>query len=86
MHVHNALTQIAFYLLIHLPFKILSKCLSGFYLTECATGFFGNNCAENCSVNCGDPGICDKVTGHCNGTCLAGWEGDLCQNGKYIFL
>lgn len=34
-------------------------------------------------MTCGVPGICDKVTGHCNG-CQAGWEGEMCENGKYI--
>ena len=54
------------------------------YLTECVVGFFGDNCVENCSKMCGDPGVCDKVTGHCNGSCLAGWEGVMCQNGKCV--
>ncbi|XP_078330363.1 uncharacterized protein LOC144624436 [Crassostrea virginica] len=47
---------------------------------ECAVGFFGNNCSKNCSLTCGNPGVCHKVTGHCNGSCLAGWEGDMCEN------
>ena len=55
-----------------------------FLLTECVAGLFGNNCVENCSMYCGDPGICDKITAHCNGSCLAGWEGEMCQNGKYV--
>ena len=32
-------------------------------------------------MTCGDHGVCDKVTGHCNGSCLPGWEGNMCQNG-----
>ena len=55
------------------------------YLTECAAGLFGNNCSKNCSLTCGNPGVCHKVTGHCNGRCLAGWEGYMCENGKYVF-
>ncbi|XP_078328424.1 laminin subunit alpha-2-like [Crassostrea virginica] len=47
---------------------------------ECAAGLFGNNCYENCSLTCGNPGVCHKVTGHCNGSCLAGWEGNMCEN------
>nr|XP_022306488.1 platelet endothelial aggregation receptor 1-like [Crassostrea virginica] len=47
---------------------------------ECAEGLFGNYCQENCSLTCGNPGVCHKVTGHCNGSCLAGWEGDMCEN------
>ena len=55
-------------------------CVS--HLTECAVGLFGNNCSKNCSLTCGNPGVCHKVTGHCNGRCLPGWEGDMCQNGN----
>ncbi|XP_078330382.1 uncharacterized protein LOC111112904 [Crassostrea virginica] len=29
---------------------------------ECADGLFGNNCVENCSMTCGHPGVCHKVT------------------------
>ena len=36
-------------------------------------------------MTCGDPGVCDKVTGHCNGSCLPGWEGDMCQNGNILY-
>ena len=44
----------------------------------------GNQCMMfvKYSMTCGDPGICNKVTGHCYGSCLAGWEGDMCENGK----
>ncbi|XP_078330394.1 uncharacterized protein LOC144624462 [Crassostrea virginica] len=58
-------------------------CKPGFIgprCTECAVGLFGNACSKNCSLTCGNPGICDKDTGHCNGSCLAGWEGDMCEN------
>ena len=55
-----------------------------FHLTECAAGLYGNNCSRNCSLTCGNPGVCHNVTGHCNGSCLAGWEGDMCENGKYV--
>nr|XP_022304591.1 protein jagged-1b-like [Crassostrea virginica] len=56
------------------PKFIGSRCI------ECAVGMFGNNCSKNCSLACGNPGVCHKVTGHCNGSCLAGWEGDMCEN------
>ena len=46
---------------------------------------FGQDCVENCSMKCGDPGVCDKVTGHCNGRCLPGWEGNMCQKGNYVY-
>nr|XP_022304917.1 multiple epidermal growth factor-like domains protein 11 [Crassostrea virginica] len=47
---------------------------------ECAVGLFGNNCSKNCSLTCGNPGVCHKVTGNCNGSCRPGWEGYMCQN------
>ena len=53
--------------------------------TECSVGVYGKDCAENCSMTCGDPGVCDKVTGHCNGSCLPGWEGNMCQNGNNVY-
>ena len=56
-----------------------------FHVAECAVGLFGNNCSKNCSLTCENPGVCHTVTGHCNGSCLAGWEGDMCENGKYVF-
>ena len=68
-------------------FCINSLCKCAFYFTECSAGVFGKDCAENCSMTCGDPGVCDKVTGHCNGSCVSGCEGDMCLNGKiYINL
>nr|XP_022310709.1 multiple epidermal growth factor-like domains protein 6 [Crassostrea virginica] len=47
---------------------------------ECAAGLYGNNCSRNCSLTCGNPGVCHKDTRHCNGSCLAGWEGAMCEN------
>ena len=68
-------------------FSFLHKiqCQCGFCFTECSSGVFGKDCVENCSMTCGDPGVCDKVTGHCNGSCLPGWEGDVCQNGNNLY-
>ena len=51
--------------------SVLSACLE-------------KNCVENCSMSCGDPGLCDKVTGDCNRSCLPGWEGNMCQNGNNL--
>ena len=36
-------------------------------------------------MTCGDPGVCDKVTGHCNGSYPPGWEGDMCQNSNNLY-
>lgn len=47
------------------------------YLTDCAAGLSGHICSKNCS---------HKITGHCNGSCVAGWEGEMCENGKIVFF
>ncbi|XP_078328061.1 uncharacterized protein LOC111112074 [Crassostrea virginica] len=52
---------------------------------ECDAGLYGNNCSKNCSLTCENPGVCHKVTGHCNGSCLAGSEGDMCENVPKLF-
>ena len=65
--------------------NINNQCSCGFYFSECSAGVFGKDCVENCSMTCGDPGVCDKVTGHCNGSCLPGWEGNMCQNGNNLY-
>ena len=62
-----------------------SQYQCGFYFTECPAAVFGKDCVENCSMTCGDPGVCDKETGHCNGSCLPGWKGDMCQNGNNLY-
>ncbi|XP_078330364.1 uncharacterized protein LOC144624437 [Crassostrea virginica] len=54
--------------------------LIGLRCMECAAGLYGNNCSKNCSLGCGIPGVCHKDTGHCNESCLAGWEGDMCED------
>ena len=36
-------------------------------------------------MTCGEPGVCDKVTGHCDGSCLPGWEGNMCQKGNDLY-
>lgn len=53
-------------------------------MSECPTGFYGHNCAENCSMTCADPTTCDKITGHCLGTCQAGWTGNKCEKGTSL--
>ena len=54
-------------------------------LTECDTGLYGANCEEFCSPNCITPGICDKVTGQCEGGCQAGWKNAQCDQGKIYY-
>ena len=37
-------------------------------------------------MTCGNPGICDRITGHCSGGCRAGWTGLLCDEGKSLVI
>ena len=53
-----------------------------FFFLECPIGLYGVNCLQNCSLTCGHPGKCDRVTGHCNGGCQRGWTGVRCEEGK----
>ena len=52
-------------------------------ISECPDGFFGSDCREHCSMTCGIPGSCDKVTGRCHGGCQAGWTGNICDKGYF---
>ena len=75
----------SYWIYIILVFSINSHCSCAFYFTEYSAGVFGKDCVENCSMTCGDPGVCDKFTGHCNGKCLPGWEGNMCQHGNTLY-
>ena len=52
-----------------------------FFFLECPIGSYGANCLDNCSLTCGHPGKCDRVTSHCNGGCQIGWAGVRCEEG-----
>lgn len=47
--------------------------------TTCDPGQWGPGCAENCSVNCLNPGLCEYLDGKCIDGCSAGYKGDLCN-------
>lgn len=49
---------------------------------ECFTGKYGFNCKENCSIHCGVPERCDRVTGKCEGGCQPGWSDLTCKTSK----
>mgnify|MGYP003689832513 CR=1 FL=1 len=53
-----------------------------FFLSGRSVGSYGVNCVENCSMTCGIPGNCDRITGYCNGGCQRGWTGVKCEKGK----
>ena len=52
------------------------------YISECFVGFYGVNCLNNCSMTCGIPGNCDRITGYCHGGCQRGWTGVKYGEGK----
>ena len=54
------------------------------FFLDCPEGLYGSNCRQNCSLTCGDPGKCDKLTGHCNGGCQVGWTGAMCEKGYHL--
>ena len=55
-----------------------------FFLPACLVGLYGVNCLENCSLTCGIPGNCDRITGYCQGGCQRGWTGVMCEEGKRL--
>ena len=64
------------------------RTYSFYYLLKifaaCPRGRYGYNCQENCSINCGVPERCDRVTGQCEGGCQVGWKGTTCESGKIM--
>ena len=53
-----------------------------FFFPECSIVLYGVNCLQNCSMTCGIPGNCDRITGYCHGGCQRGWTGVRCEEGK----
>lgn len=52
------------------------------YSLECSHGMYGHNYLGNCIMTCKVPERCDRITGHCNDGCQAGWTGFWCEEGK----
>lgn len=55
----------------------------------CNEGIYGVNCLFNCSGNCFDGKVCDKVNGNCS-FCVDGYKGLKCEKSrlyiKYNFV
>jgi hypothetical protein len=53
-------------------------------IVGCPSGFYGMNCVDRCSINCGVPERCDRISGQCDGDCQSGWRGILCDTSKVL--
>ena len=72
----------------HTDGRCLHGCNNGTHdgYAVCPSNRYGNNCQENCSINCGVPERCDRITGHCEGGCQEGWKGSRCDSKEGIFI
>lgn len=50
---------------------------------ECQFGYYGENCTNQCSMNCNVTSRCDRFTGSCDKGCKPGWTGYKCDQSKY---
>lgn len=55
------------------------------FFVECHSGYFGKDCKNKCNVNCKVGGRCDKTTGQCEGGCIIGWTGNMCNESKTVY-
>lgn len=54
------------------------------HFTVCPHGIYGINCEDKCSMNCGVPERCDRVTGECEKGCQVGWIGSTCDTSTFV--
>lgn len=50
---------------------------------ECAVGRYWVECSRMFSGHCKGNTTCNHVTGQCDGGCVVGWKGSLCNKGKF---
>lgn len=67
-------------------FRVSLVFILTFFLPECLAGSYGRDCVHNCSLTCGMPGRCDKISGFCIDGCQAGLTGDMCEKGEQLCL
>ena len=62
---------------------MLNNIYINFHQKGCEYGSYGEGCKQRCGKNCVN-NICNLVTGHCEGGCISGWTGHLCDQGFLI--
>ena len=50
----------------------------------CKAKFYGAQCNNTCPIGCGGDGSCD-LNGYCDQGCEAGWQGDKCSHGMWLY-
>lgn len=66
--------------------RVCVLTLSTCSVAGCRIGHYGKNCVHNCSTNCNVTRRCDRVTGQCEGGCITGWTGSICNQRKFFFF
>lgn len=56
------------------------------FTVECPPGQYGDDCSNQCSLNCNVTRTCDKFTGQCEGGCKPGFTGNTCDQGKCLTI
>lgn len=67
---------------IHLYYGWLLNYL---FLQECETSKYGKDCKSSCG-HCVNDETCNHVNGSCANGCAAGWENDICDKSKLMFV
>lgn len=69
--------------LVFVKYMYIHSSVSTYFFTpECQSGYYGNDCSNQCSINCDVARTCNRFTGQCNEGCKQGWSGDTCDQSK----
>lgn len=82
-------------IIIKIKIKNHNLILLGIYLrydtckwtvVVCQPGYYGEDCKQQCNINCNVTTQCHKVTGQCEGGCKPGWTGNMCDHSMDFYL